>query len=295
MTKRGTIAVALMLAAILALSAPAAMAQPTPLRAKQAKKLAKQLARKQMRQHNVVVYHIEDGRRTDPYTIKYDYDERTRDDVYCTAVLRVHRKQVGNTIETTAKLLRHRCKNVPAEVQAVENATRKANRRVRRNEKATLRSFRRTMGPLDGCRALQSVPRNRRRAVAAIIDSALVGALRRPNDDALGAFVAALGRIDPGNRKLRNGVAAWADLLDVMRSVQVFRDPCGTLRAWRNADWAASESPIDMDAYRALDDRSEADDRAIGAAARYLLRAGAFRRLVIGFTPDGLLFKYGQV
>jgi hypothetical protein len=184
---------------------------------------------------------------------------------------------------------------VPAEVQAVENATRKANRRVSRNEKATLRSLRRTMGPLDGCRALSSVPRDRRRAVAAIIDSALVGALRRPNDDALGAFVSALERVDPSDRKLAGGVAGWSDLLDVMRSVQEFRDPCGTLRAWRNADWAASESPIDMDAYRALDNRSESDGKAIDRAARQLARKGAFRRLVIGFTPEGLLFKYGEV
>lgn len=295
MTKRGTIAVALMLAALLALSAPAAMAQVSPLRAKEAKRLAKALGKKQMRQNKVTVFHIENRRRTGPYTIKYDYDERTRDDVFCTAVLRVHKKQVGNTVETTAKLLRHRCKQVPTEVQSVENATRRADRRVSRNENATLRSLRRTMGPLDGCRATRSVPRNRTRAVAAIIDSALVGALRRPNDDALGAFVAHLERIDPSNRTLAAGVAGWSDLLDVMRSVQEFRDPCGTIRAWRNAGWAASESPIDMDAYRALDARSESDARAIARASRYLLNAGAFRRLVVGFTPEGLLFKYGQV
>jgi hypothetical protein len=234
-------------------------------------------------------------RRTNAYTIKFDYDERTRFDAYCTAVLRVRKTQTGNTIETTARLLRHRCKQVPTDVQAIENTTRKANRRISRNERDTLRSFRNTMGPLDGCRALRSVPRNRRRAVAAVIDSALIGALRRPNNDALGDFVAALTRVDTDRRLLRDGVAGWVDFLDVMRSVQVFRDPCGTLTAWRNEDWAASESPIDMDAYRALEDRSTADAKAITRAANKMLRAGAFRRLAAGFTPDGLLLKYGEV
>jgi hypothetical protein len=295
MTKRGTIAIALTLIAILALSAPSAMAQLSPLRAKQAKRLAKDLGRKQKRENDVIVYHLAHMRRTGTYTFKFDYDERTIHKTYCTATLRVRKRQVGNTIETTATLLRHKCKLVPVDVREVEKATRKANRRVARNEKATLRSLRRTIGPLDGCRAVRNVPRKRKRAVAAIVDSALVGALRRPNDDALDAFVAALGRVDPGNRTLAAGVEGWADFLDVMRSLQVFRDPCGTIKAWKNAGWAGSESPIDMTAYRTLSRRSTTDLKAITRAAAYMERKGAFDKLVVGFTPDGLLLKYGEV
>jgi hypothetical protein len=295
MTKRGTIAVALTLIAILALSAPAAMAQLAPLRAKQAKRLANDLGRKQKRENDVIVYHLANMRRTDAYTFKFDYDERTIHKTYCTATLRVRKRQRGNTIETTATLLRHKCKLVPVDVQEIEKATRKANRRIARNEKATLRSLRRTVGPLDGCRATRNVPRNRRRPVAAIIDSAFVGALRRPNDDALGAFVAALERVEPRNRTLAAGVEGWTDFLDVMRSLQGFRDPCGTIQAWKNADWAGAESPIDMTAYRTLSRRSTTDLKAITRAARHMERKGAFDKLVIGFTPDGLLLKYGEV
>src|SRR5918998_282875 len=116
MTKRGTIAVALMLVAIFAVSAPAASAQLAPLRAKKAKRLARDLGQKQKRENDVIVFHLANMRRTDAYTFKFAYDERTRNKTYCKATLRVRKRQVGNTIEITATLLRHRCKLVPQDV-----------------------------------------------------------------------------------------------------------------------------------------------------------------------------------
>ena len=36
------------------------------------------------------------------------------------------------------------------------------------------------------------------------------------------------------------------------------------------------------------------DSRAIARGAEYLLRAGMFRKLVVAFTPEGLVTRFAQ-
>jgi len=76
-----------------------------------------------------------------------------------------------------------------------------------------------------------------------------------------------------------------------VRSLQSIPDPCATLQSWAQAGWAADQSPIDMTAYRALDQRVSADSRAIERAAKYLAVNGVFPRTVVQFTPEGLLLR----
>jgi hypothetical protein len=293
MTKRGIIAVAASIVAICAVSAPVAVAQ-SPLSAKQAKKLAHDLGQKQKRKNDVVVYHVEDMKRVNDFTIKFAYDERTKSKTFCTAVLRVQKEQTGNTIQVTAQLLRHRCKVIPADVLAVERATRKADRAVRGDARKTQHAVGQIARALDRCTVLKNVPKNRRGAVSAVLDSSINGALLEPNDATLGSYAAALQRVKTSNDTLLGAVEGWADTVDVMRSLPSFPKPCETVRTWKNAGWKADESPIDMAQYRALRHRGRVDSRAIVRGAEYLLRAGMFRKLVVAFTPEGLVTRFAQ-
>jgi hypothetical protein len=285
-------AIALSLCAIVAVSAPAAMAQVQPLTAKQAKKLARDLGQKQKRDNRVIVFHVEDGQRVDSYTYKFHYDERTGFKQFCTAVLRVHRRQVGNTIETTARLTRHRCKTIPADVLRIERATRQADRRVRRNETATLRSVTPILRALETCKVLRRIPKSRLKAADAVITSSINRALIDPNDGAVAAYVNALNQVGGSNDVLIRAIEGWTDTYDVLRSYGEFPKPCRTLRTWENANWTAAASPIDMPTYVALTRRGVADGKAIARGARHLLAAGAYRKLVLAFTPEGLLTRY---
>jgi hypothetical protein len=294
MTNRGMKVVALVVVALFALSATALAQQtPRPLSVKTAKKFARGLGKQQKRENDVVVFHFYDMKRVNRDTITFKYDERTKTNGYCTAILRVKQTQHGNTTRITARLLKHSCALIPRDALATERATRRVDRRVRRNERSTLKALRRVQRSLAECESLDP-PRNRRRAVAAVIDTAVVGALRRPNNGALASFVAALGNVETNNARLARGAEAWADYLDALRSLPTITDPCETLRTWENADWAADEAPIDMAAYRQLEDRADADVAIIGRAARYLARVGILPRLVLSYTPDGLILKYAQ-
>jgi hypothetical protein len=290
MTKRGTIAVALMLLAMLALCAPTAMALQ-PLSAKQAKKLARDLGKKQKRENDVVVFHVENMKRVDAFGVNFSYDERTDYKTFCTAVLKVRKTQAGSTISVTARLARHRCKAIPADALAIERASLKAARRVRANDKATLRSVRPVLRSAKRCEDLK-VPKNRRAAVQAVYDYAFTGALVRPNAAALDSFVAALGRVKSSNDVVVRSVEGWADLVDVLESGPTIKDPCATLKTWANADWSADEAPVDVDESRALTRRGRADSKAINAGARYLVRSGVFRKAALAFTPGGLIYRF---
>jgi hypothetical protein len=215
--------------------------------------------------------------------------------VFCTAVLVVRQRETSadGDVRISARFRGQECAKVPDDALAVEAATRSAVRALRASEDETLASLRRVTRSLRRCEDLD-YPRNRRAHVNAIIDIAVVEALVTPNDAALGDFVTALDGIDTANSILRRGIGAWADWLAVVRSLPAITDPCATLQRWAEADWAASEAPIDLEAYRSLDERSEADDLAIGRAARHLAEVGVFRRLAVAFTPDGLLLRIAE-
>lgn len=287
MTTRGMILVALMLAAMLALTAPAAMAA-SPLSAKQARKYANQLGRQQMRDNDVIVFHAEHLKRVNSNEIDFAYDERTKFKVFCTAVLRVRRTVSGNNVNDSATLTRHRCKAIPKDALSVEKATAKANRRIRRNDKKTLRAVRRVQRSVERCRDLK-VPRNHRAAARAVNDVAITGAIARPSQGALDAFAADLGRVKASRDVVVRAIEGWVDYGDALGSLPKIHDPCAVLQNWAKAGWSAQQKPIDMAKYRALLRRSRADAKAIGRGAVYLLNVGVFRKVAVAFTPDGLL------
>ncbi len=295
MMKRGMSAVAFALVALLAFAGTAA-AQSESLRYRTAKKLAVELAKKQVADRDIVSYHVYDAERMSRNAIVFSYDDRTTNDVFCTAVLvvRQRRTSADGDRRVTARFRGQECAKIPADALAVEAATRSAVRALRGSEAETLASLRRVTRSLRRCRDLD-FPRNRRAHVNAIVDIAVVRALVGPNDASLGDFVAALDSVDTANQVLRRGIGGWADWLAVVRSLPPITDPCATLRRWAQADWAASEAPIDLAAYRSLDERSNADSRAIRRASRYLAEVGVFPRLARAFTPDVLLLRIAEV
>lgn len=292
--KRGTSAIATALVAVLAFAGTAA-AQSEPLRYRTAKKLAQRLADKQVTGRDVVAYHVYDAERLNRNTFAFAYDDRVGE-VFCTAVLLVTQRVTSDDGDRTirARFRGQECAEIPDEALAAEAATRNAVRALRGTRDETLASLRRVTGSLRRCEDVD-VPRKRRAHVNAIVDIAIVQAIVGPNDAILGEFVTALDAIDTTNQVLERGIGGWADWLAVVRSLPAIPDPCATLRRWEQADWAASESPIDLAAYRALDRRATADEVAIRRARRYLRSVGVFRRFVRSFTPDGMVLRIAEV
>jgi hypothetical protein len=289
MTKRGVPAIVIALIAALGITGSAS-ARTHSLSVKTAGKLAKKLAKKQVKGRDVVSFHIADPRRIGRNRVGFLYDDRTTANVFCTASIVVTRKAGSHKTVIRARFIGQRCKGIPADVLQVESLTRDAVRALRGTTRATAQSLGSLERSVKRCRKLD-VPKSRRGAVAAILDVALVEALEGPNDAVLGDFVTALGQVQTGNAALAGGIAGWADYLAAIRSLPPFPDPCATLQSWAQAGWAADQSPIDMAAYRAIDKRTSADEDAIDKAAEALARAGVFPRTVQQFSPEGLLLR----
>jgi hypothetical protein len=289
MTKRGVAGVVAAVLAMLAF-AGAANAQSGRLSYKTAKRLAVTLAEKQVRSRDIVSYHLTKPKRLGPRKIAFVYDDRSETAVFCTAAIVVTAKRSGSTTRVSARFRRQACTPIPDDALAIEAATRNAARALRGTADDTEASLERVTRSIRRCEDLV-VPRSRRGAVSAILDIAILEALEGPNDSVLGDFVAILGEIQTAKVVLQRGIAGWADYLAVVRSLPAIPDPCATLQRWAQADWAASESPIDLGAYRELEARVEEDQTRIERAARYLARVGVFPRAAVRFTPDGLLLR----
>jgi hypothetical protein len=288
MTKRLTAALMCVLASFAV--AGVATAQAKGLSFRTAKSLAKRLAQKQVLGRNVVSFHLRGARRVSATRIVFAYDDRTADHVYCTATLIVDQAVSGHTTTTRAQFAGQRCRGIPTEVRKFEAITRQAQRDLRANTAATVRSLDAVNASARRCRNLR-VPRSHARDASALFDIALVEALEQPNDATVGDFAARLVGVDASDSTLAAGALGWADYVSTIRSLPQVDDPCGALKRWARTGYAADRTPIDFGAYRKLNARAAADRRAINRAARLLAADGVFPNTVLGFTPDGLLLQ----
>jgi hypothetical protein len=286
MTKRLTVALLCAIASFAA--AGAATAQARPLSDRTARELAKQLAAKQVRGRDVISYHLAKPKRVSATQVVFPYDDRTSGDVFCTARLIVSSVTRGRTTTVSARFAGQRCAGIPTGVRKFEALTRGAQRDLRANTAATLDALAAVKSSSKRCRSLQ-VPRSKVGDGRALFDVALVEALERPNDAALGTFVDGLQNAHVANATLAAGADGWSDYLTVVRSLPTVGDPCGALKAWKRAGFTASSAPIDFAAYRSLARRADADQRAILRAARLMAARGAFPNAAVGFTTDGML------
>jgi hypothetical protein len=271
-----------------------ATAQAKGLSYKNAKTLAKRLAEKQVRGRNVVSFHLQAPTRRSATRIDFSYDDRTADNVFCTARVIVTSTTAGRFTNIRARFTGSRCNGIPSEVLTFEAITRRAQRALRVNTDVTVDALNALERSTLRCRRVK-VPRARRSQAHALFDIALVQALEGPNDAAVADFVAALVDADVGNPTLARGAAAWSDWLAIVRALPTVDDPCDALKAWAAAGYAADSAPIDFAAYRALDRRAEVDRNRIERAATFMALRGAFPNAAVGFTPDGLLTQVSAV
>jgi hypothetical protein len=257
-----------------------------------AKVLAKKLAEKQVRGRNVVSFHLQRPVRVSATQLVFPYDDRTKDNVFCTAAVVVKSTTSGRFTTIKARFTQVKCNGIPSEVLRFEALTRRAQRDLRTNTAATVDALDAVGRSARACRNV-SVPKSKARDAQALFDIALVEALERPNDAAVGNFVGALVDADVSNPTLAAGAAAWADYLATVRALPDVSNPCGLVKNWKAAGFAAGAAPIDFAAYRSLDRRAARDTRTIEKAASLMLRRGAFPNAAVGFTPDGLLLQVG--
>jgi hypothetical protein len=288
MTKRLTAALLCVAASFAA--GGVANAQAKGLSYRTAKNLAKRLADKQVRGRGVISFHLRKARRVSSTRLVFPYDDRTIDNVYCTARLIVSEATKGRTTTIRARFTGQRCEGIPAEVLEFEAITRRAQRDLRTNTAATVDALDAVDRSTRRCRSVE-VPRSVRRNAQALFDIALVEALERPNDAAVGNFAASLLAAGVSNATLAAGAAGWADYVDALRELPQVDDPCAMLRQWARSGYTAASAPVDFAAFRALDRRAQVDRRAIDRAAALMASAGAFPNAAIGFTPDGLLLQ----
>ena len=286
MTKRLTAALLCVLAAFAIGGVASAQAKVLPF--KTAKVLAKRLANKQVRGRDVVSYHLLLPRRVGDSRIVFQYDDRTRDNVFCTALLIVSQRVHGRFTTTSARFSGSDCHGIPSEVLKFEAVTRQAQRELRANTPATIDAVEAVNRSAKRCRRVR-VPRSRRDEATALFDIALIEALEQPNDAAVGEFATGLVAVNAKNATLHAGAIAWADYVATIRALPQVTDPCASLKAWASDGFASADAPIDFAAYRALDRRATLDQRSIERAARRLAAAGVFPNAVVGFTPEGLL------
>jgi hypothetical protein len=257
-----------------------------------AKALAKRLAEKQLRGRHVVSFHLQAPTRVSATRIVFLYDDRTVDNVFCTASVIVTSTTSGRTTTIRARFTRQRCNGIPAEVLKFEALTRHAQRDVRANTAATVDALDAVKASAKQCRSVK-VPRSKRANAQALFDIALVEALEGPNDAAVGSFVASLLDANVSDTTLAHGATGWSDWLATVRALPTVDDPCAALKSWASAGYTSSSAPIDFAAYHALDRRAAVDRRAIEKAASLMAKSGAFLNAAIGFTPDGLLLQQG--
>jgi hypothetical protein len=269
-----------------------ASAQADGLSYKAAKSLAKRLAEKQVRGRNVVSYHLLDAKRINARRIRFAYDDRSVDNVFCVAQLIVQQR-VGSRVTTNSARFRgQRCRGIPSEVLKFEAITRQAQRDLRANTAATVSALRAVQRSAKRCRSV-TVPKAVRSRAAALFDVATVNALAGPNDAILAGFVGSLRQAEVSDPTLRAGADAWADYFVTLRALPQVTDPCAALRTWARAGYRSGSAPIDFAAFRALDRRATRDSRVIVRAADLMAARGAFPNAVLGFTPTGLLRQLG--
>ena len=267
-----------------------ATAQERGLKYKTAKNLAKRLAEKQVRGRDVISFHLRKARRVSSTRVVFPYDDRTLDNVYCTARLIVSSSTSGTTTTIRARFTGQRCAGIPSEVLEFEAITRQAQRDLRTNTAATVDALDAVDQSARRCRSL-TVPRSQRQNAQALFDIAIIEALERPNDATVGNFVASLQAAQADNPKLAAGAAGWADYLATLRALPEVDDPCAALRQWARSGYSARSAPIDFAEFRALDRRAKVDRAAIERASAYMAAAGVFPNAALGFTPDGLLLQ----
>jgi hypothetical protein len=269
----------------LALPAGAATAQVKPLTEKTARPLATKLARQVAERRNVRSWSLSDALSVRRNRVVFQYSDRSREEVFCTARLVVEQ----SSTRRRAFIAAPDCNPIPPEALEIERATSAVIRAVAGQRADVRRSVRAYEKDLDKCEGLV-VPRSRHEEVELLYDAGAVHAAADPLLTHLDAFVTRLQEIQPEDPALVRGVVWWRRLVTTIDALpDVTARPCSAILAWADSNYSNETAPVDFPSLIASLNAMERQNRGILRAAVRLEELGISQRILPGFLPDGLV------
>jgi hypothetical protein len=256
-----------------------------PLTEASAQRLALKLARSVARKRGVRSWQLSEALSVRANRVVFEYADRNRQEVFCTARLVVERSSTRRRAFLSAPT----CAGIPAEALEMEDATSALVRAVA-GQRADIRlSVRRYEKDLRACEGLV-VPRSRHAEVDALYEAGELLAVFDPLLVHLDAFATRLQEIQPEDAELARGVVWWRRIVTTIGSIpRVTLRPCTAVLQWANDNYSTDTAPADFAELQRLIDAAETQNRGIFRAAEHLAELGIAPRLVVGFTPEGLL------
>jgi hypothetical protein len=279
-----TLLVALLALGALAGPATSSAAAPKPLTETQARSLALKLARQVGAKRDAEFWSLSTAVKKRRNRFEFAYTERTPDAFFCTA--RIVVTQSG--FDRKARLSGTRCTAIPAEVLAIERATREALRSVEPKLADVRRSVTGYERAIEPCEELEPPP-----VVAGdaelFLDAGLELALYDPIASELERFATALEEIDARDSTLAAGIVSWRRWIGLLASAPAgARDACAELRAWDEHGYSDDQAPAGMTGLREWHAAYERQFRRMVRASERLLALGASERVALAFVPNDL-------
>ena len=275
--------------ALIASLVPATSASAQTLSFDRATRLAKRLAMRQVGSRDIVAYHISRPRRVSRRTVLFLYDDRSRDNQFCTGRIVVRRFERRRGHVVRARFIGARCRRIPSEALRFEALTREAVRAVRARQGDLAASLGAWEEGVEDCENLR-VPRNRGADATLITSASFASAAYDPIDAELERFVVGLEGVPSDDPVLVAATASWRDWLSIIRALpELPSGGCPALRQWAANGWTPETAPVDLPALRASDDQVAIEERVLLRASQRLVSVGVFPQTAVQFTPDGLL------
>lgn len=250
-------------------------AEAQTLSARKAESLAKRLLNKQLKSNrNLVEARISARERVSSRTIRYLYDDLSRNGVVCVGVIQVRR--TGNTFRAT--FTSTHCERPGTEGLAFRAAARAAGTEFVRRERSLVRSLTRFTDSAQPCETLD-VPNDRVDEATLLLSAGLTQATVRPLRSMLEDYASTLQSLGVTDAQLGKGAAAWRDFVSGAGTLPHFQQGyCAVLAEWAANGFTDETAPVDFAALQALTDRLQADGAEVRRTARYMAR-------VLGIDP----------
>ncbi|HEX8742467.1 MAG TPA: hypothetical protein VF712_04985 [Thermoleophilaceae bacterium] len=259
-----------------------------PLTPTTARRLAVKLGRTAARERAVRWWTLSDAVSVRRNRVTFEYGDR-KGDVFCVATIVVE--------QPSAKLRRTRfatgaCGGVPSEALAVELATSRLIKASRAREPELRESIADFDAELAACEELR-VPRSRLDDVRRLFLTQEAVASIAPLGREIGSFVTALRDLRLTRPDLAPGATHWDRFATAVAAAAQHaadaRPLCESVRRWAAAGWTADAAPANLEGLRLALESIRAAERGIKRVALNLAKLGVSPRVVLGFTPAGLV------
>ena len=275
-----------MLALSVALAAPmGAQAAYKPLTEKTARTFALKLARQVAIKRKVRSWQLGRALSVRPNRAVFAYADRNSREIFCTARIVIEQSSLRRRAFFTGS----NCNPIPAEALAMERATSAVVRAVGGQRADVRREERRVVKDVAKCEGIV-LPRSRHEEYELLLEVADAVAVADPLLAHLDAFVTRLQEIQPEDPDLARGVVWWRRFVTTLSSLpRSAARPCSLMLQWAESDYSSDTAPLDFAQLQATWNAVERENRGITRAAGRLGDLGVAPRLVLAFTPDGLV------